>query len=423
MKIAGLGAASVILPQLNIQSRRDAMTESQLGRQAEAGAVQYRVIPHMQTKVSTIGIGSSALYESSGDEIRRLFDYAAERGVNLVDTVMSDFESAAYMGQAMKGKRDKFVTQMHIGATYPNGTYTRTRDLAEVKKGFELQLKTFQTDYSDIGLIHYVDQDGDFDAMVDNGLLDYAQQLKKDGVIGNIGFSSHSVAMSHRFLDTGLIDVFMFSLNPAYDYETGSDGMTMDDSRRKLYERARQMGVAITVMKAYGGGRLLSQAASPFGKAMTPVQCIQYCLDQPAVVSVLPGVRHINDLKTALLYYGASPEERNYASILGIQAASMDGVCIYCGHCQPCVRAIDIASVNKFYDLAQSGDELARDHYFKLDHKAGECIQCGQCEPRCPVRVPIRRRMTQAHDYFGQQDMLGMPQTVFCQERACGDVL
>ena len=402
LKIAGLGAAGVILPQLNIQSRRDAMTERQLERAVDDGAVQYRVIPHTQTKVSTIGIGSGPLGASSGDEIRRLFDYAADRGINLVDTVMSDFGPAAYMGQAMKGKREKFVTQMHIGATYPNGTYTRTRDLAEVKKGFELQLRTFQTDYSDIGLIHYVDQDNDFDAMVNNGLLDYAQQLKRDGVIRHIGFSSHSVAMSHRFLDTGLIDVFMFSINPSYDFVSEGGTMKMDESRRKLYERARQMGVAITVMKAYGGGRLLSEASSPFGTAMTPIQCIQYCLDRPAVVSVLPGVRNMNDFKTALLYYGAAPEERSYAAILGAQAADMDGVCIYCGHCQPCVRSIDIASVNKFYDLAQSGDELARDHYLKLDHKAGECIHCGQCEPRCPFHVPIRQRMDQARDYFGQ---------------------
>lgn len=402
LKIAGLGAAGIMLPQLDIQSRRDALTERQVGQAVEAGQVQYRVIPHTQTKVSTIGIGSGQLYESSDEDIQRLFAYAADKGINLVDTVMSDFAPAASIGRAMKGKREKFVTQMHIGVTYPNGTYTRTRSMPDVKKGFEDQLRAFQTDYSDIGLIHYVDEDSDFDNVVNNGLLDYAQQLKQQGVIRHIGFSSHSVAMSNRFLDTGLIDVFMFSINPAYDFVSDNGGMTMDEQRRRLYERAQQMGAAITVMKAYGGGRLLSDGSSPFGRAMTPIQCIQYCLDRPAVVSVLPGVRNMTDFKTALLYYSASPEERSYAAVLGAQAANMEGVCIYCGHCQPCVRSIDIAAVNKFYDLAQSGDALARDHYLKLAHHAGECIQCGQCEGRCPFHVEIRKRMAQASAYFGQ---------------------
>lgn len=401
LKAAGLGAAGVILSGCGIQSRREAFQEKKLSAMADNGEVSFRTLPHTDLKISTIGIGASAIHEADKDEIQRMFDYAADRGINLVDTVMSDFTSADYMGTAMQGKRDKFVTQMHIGATYPNNTYTRTRNFAAVKEGFEKQLKTFRTDYSDIGLIHYVDQEGDYDDMLNNGLLEYAQKLKQAGIIRNIGFSSHSVDMSNKFLDTGLMDVFMFSINPSYDFVSAGGGMTLDESRRKLYERAQHMGVGITVMKAYGGGRLLSEASSPFGRAMTTVQCIQYCLDRPAVVSVIPGVRNMMDLKTAALYYSSTAEDRSYSDILGSKVKDMDGVCIYCGHCSPCVKAIDIATVNKFYDLAQSGDELAKDHYMKLDQHAGDCIQCGVCEPRCPFHVKIRERMKQTKAYFG----------------------
>lgn len=402
LKLASLGTAGLLLSGCGLQSRREAFEEQQLGSRAEHGDVQYRPIPHTGVQVSTIGIGCGSLHESSPEGIAQVFDYAADRGINLVDTVMADFSTAVPIGQALKGKRQKFITQMHIGATYPNNVYTRTRDFAQVREGFETQLRTFQTDYSDIGLIHYVDQGEDYDNMVNNGLLDYAQKLKQDGVIRHIGFSSHSVEMSHRFLDTGLIDVFMFSLNPAYDFVSSGGGMRLDESRRKLYERAQQLGAAITVMKAYGGGRLLSEASSPFGQAMTPVQCIQYCLDRPAVVSIIPGVRNLMDVKTSLLYYSASPEERQYSQILQANARDMDGVCIYCGHCQPCVKSIDIAAVNKFYDLSQSGDALAADHYRRLSAKAGDCIQCGQCEPRCPFHVAIRERMKQTQAYFGE---------------------
>ncbi len=401
LKIAGLGAAGLALSGCGLKSRREAFNEQRITSIADTGDVQYRIIPHSNTKVSTIGIGASAIHEADGDEIQRIFDYAADKGINLVDTVMSNFASAELMGKAMKGRRQSFITQMHIGATYPGGTYMRTRDFAKVKEGFETQLKTFQTDYSDIGFIHYVDEGKDYDDMLNNGLLDYAQKLKQEGIIRNIGFSSHSVEMANRFLDTGLMDVYMFSINPSYDFVSSGGGMTLDADRKKLYERTQQMGVGITVMKAYGGGRLLSAGSSPFGKAMTPVQCIQYCLDRPAVISVIPGVRNLMDLKSAALYYAATPEERSYSDILKSQVKDMDGVCIYCGHCQPCVRAIDIAATNKFYDLAQAGDALAKDHYMRQSRKAGDCIQCGQCEPRCPFHVQIRARMRQTKEYFG----------------------
>lgn len=87
---------------------------------------------------------------------------------------------------------------------------------------------------------------------------------------------------------------------------------------------------------------------------------------------------------------------------VGSKVQNMDGVCIYCGHCQPCIKAIDIAAVNKFYDLAQAGDALAKEHYLQLPHKAGDCIQCGHCEPRCPFHVAIRERMKQTKAYFGE---------------------
>ena len=43
--------------------------------------------------------------------------------------------------------------------------------------------------------------------------------------------------------------------------------------------------------------------------------------------------------------------------------------------------------INKYYDLALAGDEMVKGHYDKLEVKAGECIQCGHCESRCPFHV------------------------------------
>lgn len=366
------------------------------------GLVEYRRIPHTGEKISTLAIGASALHESSAKNIERMIAYASEQGINLMDTVMSNFGPAEAMAAGLKGRRDKILTQMHIGVFYPNGTYTRTRDMKQVRSGFEQQLKGFGTDYSDIGMIHYVDTADDFQVVLDNGLLDYAQKLKADGTIRFIGFSSHSVGISQKFLETGLIDIFMFSLNPAYDFVPENGALKLATDRKKLYEEAQKRGAAITVMKAYGGGRLLSDSSSPFGKAMTTAQCIQYALDRPAVISCIPGVRNMTDIGATLAFYNTPREERDYSAIFTARKQDMDGVCIYCDHCQPCPYGIDIASVSKYYDLAKSGDQLAKDHYFKLNRTARDCAQCGECEPRCPFHVNIEARMKEIEGYFGR---------------------
>ncbi len=400
LKVMGAGAAGIVLSGCGLRASQ--------GQSASAkdiiddGVVQYREMPHGGAKISTIGIGASALHESDIRDIEQLLVYAADRGINLIDTVMSDFAPSEGISRGLQGRRDKFFTQMHIGVAYPGNTYTRTRDINQVQAGFEQQLKGFGTDYSDMGLIHYVDEPDDYDAAINNGLLRYAQKLKEAGTIRYIGFSSHSVDISRRFLETGLIDMFMFSVNPAYDFVSQGGRLQLDEDRKKLYEEAQKRGAAITVMKAYGGSRLLSDASSPFGKAMTPIQCIQYALDRPAVVSCLPGVRNLYDLKAALLYYKASREERDYSFLFGTERKNMEGVCIYCGHCQPCAADIDIAAANKYYDLAQSGDDLAKDHYLQLSHTASDCIQCGVCEPRCPFHVKIRERMKTTEAFFGK---------------------
>ena len=65
---------------------------------------------------------------------------------------------------------------------------------------------------------------------------------------------------------------------------------------------------------------------------------------------------------------------------------------------------IDIATVNKYYDLAQMQDELpasVRDHYLALEVRAGDCTGCAACEPNCPFGVPIAERMAEAAALFG----------------------
>ena len=216
---------------------------------------------------------------------------------------------------------------------------------------------------------------------------------------------------------TGSVEAIMFSINPAFDMLPASDdiddlfgdyadaGESIDPVRDELYRTCATMGVGLTVMKPYAGGRLLSAEESPFGVALTPKQCIHYCLTRPAVATVLAGYKTIQEAKDALAYEDAAPEELDYASVLAkAPAHAYFGQCTYCGHCQPCVEGIDIATVNKFADLALAQDEVpasVREHYRALDKDASDCIQCGSCEPNCPFGVKIAERMVQTAALFG----------------------
>ncbi|MCH3958812.1 MAG: aldo/keto reductase [Selenomonas sp.] len=372
--------------------------------QSAVAEMIYREIPHSGQKVSAISLGVGSLHESSDAEVERIVDYALGSGINLVDMIMPTAGPAEAIGRGHEEPpqgRDctaPYWVPIIIWLVSRIGRGICRRR----KKGFEEQLRLFGSGDSDIGMIHYVDQNDDYDAMLNNGLLDYAVKLKEAGTIRYIGFSSHSVEISQRFLATGLIDVFMFSLNPAYDFENTSEGLRVAADRAALYAEAEKRGAAITVMKCYGGGQLLSATDSPFGQAMSTAQCVQYCLDWPAVISCVAGVKNMKEMQSSLEYLAVSPTDREYRAVLSSGAAAMEGVCIYCNHCLPCPVGINIGDVNKYYDLAKNGDALARDHYSSLSRWASDCNECGECEPRCPFHVKVRDRMKEIAAYMGK---------------------
>ena len=159
-------------------------------------------------------------------------------------------------------------------------------------------------------------------------------------------------------------------------------------------------------MKPYAGGRLFDEKRSPFGVPLTPVQCIHYCLTRPAVASVMVGCDTAAHVEAAAAYEEASDSAKDYATTLSRAPYHRfgQGECTYCGHCKPCPADIDIALVNKYYDLASMQPEIpasVKSHYFALKHHANECIGCRACETRCPFGVKIADRMARTAAYFG----------------------
>ena len=120
----------------------------------------------------------------------------------------------------------------------------------------------------------------------------------------------------------------------------------------------------------------------------------------------MSGVRSKENLLGSLYYEEAADEEKDYAAALAqFPKMSWSGHCMYCGHCAPCPKHIDVAMVTKFLNLAKAQGEVpetVREHYAVLKAKAGDCIQCGACEKRCPFQVGIIENMKAAKEIFGK---------------------
>ena len=385
-----------------------------------ANRMRYRRLGRTGLAVSEIGFGGEWLSRHGETESVALMKYAHSLGINIVDCWMPDPKSRDIIGEAISEDRAGWYVQGHVGSTQQDGQYVRTRDVFQCRIAFEDLLQRLHTDYIDLGMIHYVDREDDWETVSRPGpFLDYVNELRETGKIRHVGLSTHNPLIARKAAESGLVEMILFSVNPAFDLipptddietyfaETYQEGLDrLDPVRAEMYRVCQQQDVGITCMKPYAGGRLFDARRSPFGVALTPVQCIHYCLTRPGVASVLCGYDAAEQVDAAVRYETATEEEKDYATVLAgaPKHTVRGGECAYCGHCKPCPMDIDIAMVNKIYDLAVMQPEIPdslREHYLDLEHHAGECISCRGCESRCPFGVPVSDRMGKTAELFG----------------------
>ena len=369
--------------------------------------------------VSEIGFGGEWLERHPEQEGIDLIHYASAQGINILDCWMADPKSRDIIGKGIQDNRSRWYIQGHIGSAWKDGQYFRTRDMRYVRPAFEDLLARLQTDYIDLGMIHYVDSEQEWEQIQHSDYLDYVMDLRRRGVIRHIGISSHNPMVAMKAAQSGYVEMILFSINPAFDMLPASENIdTMfaetfdaglkgtDPDRAKLYRICEENDVGITVMKGFAGGRLFDEKRSPFGVRLSPVQCIHYALTRPAVSAIMCGYDTKEQVDQAVAYETASNDETDYASVLSnAPFHSYRGECTYCGHCKPCAAQLDIAMINKFYDLATMQPEVpatVRSHYEALEHTASECIGYHACESRCPFGVPIAERMQKTTELFGR---------------------
>ena len=249
--------------------------------------MEYRELGKTGLEVSEIGLGGEHLDLKPYEQVNDTVNAALDQGVNIIDIFMPGKEIRENIFKALGDRRDKVIIQGHMGSTDINQQYDISRDMPTVEKYFEDLLRIYDG-YIDIGMLFFIDNEKGFKSVFETDFADYAVRLKAQGRIGHIGFSSHNPEIAIKAINTGLPEVMLFSINPAFDMLPSDEYILdhlekgikselfrgIDPKRAELYKLCEQKQIGITVMKTLGAGKLISDEHTPFYRAMTVPECI-----------------------------------------------------------------------------------------------------------------------------------------------------
>jgi uncharacterized protein len=373
--------------------------------------MKYRKLGRTGLDVSAIGLGTEYLVKASQETVTAVVHAAVDGGINYFDVLFAEPDYRDHFGQAFKGLRDKVVITGHLPTT---------EDVEQCRQSFLDHLARLQIDAVDVVFVSNCDGDERYwRAMHAGGHYELAADFVRQGRARCIGFSCHTVPVAMHAVCSGRFDVLMFPINPAFDTlpgEIGADDLGnlwdgawqhkpdglldgLIPARRQLYLECADRGIGLVAMKPFAAGWLFRP---DLDTGFTPLNLIHYALAQPGVTCVIPGAAGVEQVEHDLGYFNASDEQRDYSAALARSRWNYHGTCMYCNHCLPCPAGLDVSEINKLLNLASSGGDLRklREVYRQLDARASQCLECGDCEERCPFGVEVMAKMKQAAELF-----------------------
>jgi predicted aldo/keto reductase-like oxidoreductase len=312
-------------------------------------------------QVSCVGFGGIPIQRLSEAEAVRVVRRALDLGVTWIDTANGYTTSEERIGKAVAGRRDQMVIATKTGAG----------DKGTAQQHLELSLKRLQTDHIDLWQFHGVSSQAKYDAVLGpGGAMEAARQAVQEGKVRHIGITSHSMEMALKAVPSGQFKTVQFPFN-----------FVTNEAAETLLPLARAHDVGFIAMKPFAGG-LLDQANLS----------IKYLLQFEGVVPD-PGIEKVEEIEEIVSIvegpWGMTAAER--AALEAIRAEVGTRFCRRCQYCMPCPEGVEISTimnVHSFYKRFPR-ERFAGGGLAASMATAANCVQCGQCEEKCPYELPI----------------------------------
>lgn len=311
-------------------------------------------------EVSEIGFGGIPIIPLPREEAVAVVRHCFEKGISFFDTANMYPTSEEKLGAALKPWRKEAVI----------ATKTAQRDAAGAAEHIDLSLRQLQTDWIDLYQLHNVSNpEALSQVLAAGGAYEAVAKAREAGKIRFIGISSHSIPTAMEALKSGLFQTLQFPFN-----------FIESDPAQQLFPLAVENKVGIIGMKPLGGG-VLERADLCFG-----------FLQQHPYVVPIPGIKATKEADEIIdLYRRPRPlSEADRGEIAAIRSALGERFCHRCEYCMPCEQGVQISSVLMFKAAVKRlSPDIVKGWIGKAMESAAQCIECGECEQKCPYHLPI----------------------------------
>lgn len=319
-------------------------------------------------EVSRIGFGGIPIQRLSEAEAVHVVGRCLELGVNLLDTATGYTTSEERIGKAIAGRREGLVLASKSPA----------RDATTAMTHIDQSLRRLGVEVLDLWQLHNVStRETLARVLAPGGALEAGRQAVEAGKVRHVGITSHSMEVAREAVALGCFETVQFPFN-----------FVTSEPAELLLPLARAHDVGFIAMKPLGGG-LLSNARL----------CIKWLLQYDVVPD--PGIERVSEIEEIVAIVEGdlrlAPEE--WREIERIRADVGTRFCRRCGYCEPCPEGVRISVLmtleSALKRLPVERVTSASGWVAPAVASATGCIECGECEEKCPYQLPIREMMAE----------------------------